>query len=201
MSEHGTTGCRLEGDGLETEFSDSSNSTSELTDPYRDDGAERLGEQQTSYSIRQLYEEYVMAIYRFIYAKVSNRETAEDLTAQIFIKAARGIDRSRQRESIQGWLFQVARTVVVDHWRAFYGLRTDSLETLLAAGWDMSAAQETASPPVERVERMLGQLPAGYREVLLYRFLLDCSVRETAAHMRLTEYNVNNPRMNPGACS
>src|SRR5262249_35940313 len=125
--------------------------------------------------------------------RVGNRETAEDLTAQVFIKASHGLDRTRQRESMRGWLFQVARTVVADHWRAYYRLPTESLETLVAAGWDQSIAQETAEPSslsAERVERILGQLPARYREVLTYRFLLDCSVRETAERMRVTEYNV-----------
>jgi hypothetical protein len=34
-------------------------------------------------------------IYRYVYSKVSNREEAEDVTSQIFIKAVRGIDAER----------------------------------------------------------------------------------------------------------
>jgi RNA polymerase sigma-70 factor (ECF subfamily) len=193
MSEHGATGCQLQHRRLDAKFGDVSLSASEPVDRHRNDGAAHWEERQESYSIRQLYEQHVATIYRFIYSKVGTRETAEDLTAQVFIKASDRLDRSRRRESIQGWLFQVARTVVADHWRAFYRLRTDSLETLVAAGWDMSAAQEMAepaSPSAARVERILGQLPARYREVLTYRFLRDCSIRETAEQMRLTEYNV-----------
>ncbi|MGH2514268.1 MAG: RNA polymerase sigma factor [Ktedonobacterales bacterium] len=37
---------------------------------------------------------------------------------------------------------------------------------------------------------MLDQLPARYREVLTYRFLLNYSIKETAEKMRLTEANV-----------
>lgn len=194
MSVHGPTGGRREGAGQEDEFGDSSSSASELTDRHHDAGAAQQGAQQGADSVRQLFDEHIRAIYQFIYSNVGNRETAEDLAAQVFTKATRGIDSDRRRESIQAWLFQVARTVVADHLRAFYRLRTtDSLDNLLAAGWDMSDVQETAeltSPPAERVERILGQLPTRYREVLTYRFLLDYSIRETATQMRLTEGNV-----------
>ncbi|HEY7850886.1 MAG TPA: sigma factor-like helix-turn-helix DNA-binding protein, partial [Ktedonobacterales bacterium] len=37
---------------------------------------------------------------------------------------------------------------------------------------------------------ILSQLPERYRDVLTYRFLLNCSLKETAARMNLTEANV-----------
>ncbi len=142
-------------------------------------------------SVRALYEQYVTPIYRFIYAKVGNREEAEDLTSQVFIKALRGIDADRDAESIQSWLFQVARTTVADHWRGFYRLRADSLDDLLLAGWEVPARAELPVTDAEaRVERILTRLPQRYRDVLTCRFLLNYSVRETAEKMRLSEANV-----------
>jgi RNA polymerase sigma-70 factor (ECF subfamily) len=44
--------------------------------------------------------------------------------------------------------------------------------------------------PEERAQRILAQLPARYREVLTYRFLLNYSIKDTAAKMNLTEANV-----------
>jgi RNA polymerase sigma-70 factor, ECF subfamily len=156
-----------------------------------DDSLAHMSEDVDPHSLRQLYEDNLVAIYRFIYSKVGNREEAEDLTSQVFVKALRGLDRGRDRQSIQSWLFQVARTVVADHWRAFYRLRSDSLDDLLDTGWEAPAP--LAAPPVppdERVERILRRLPARYREVLTYRFLLNYSIRETAERMQLTEANV-----------
>lgn len=142
-------------------------------------------------SVRALYEQHVTPIYRFIYAKVGNREEAEDLTSQVFIKALRGVDAGRDAESIQSWLFQVARTTVADHWRGFYRLRTDSLDDLLLAGWE---APTREAPPTsdaeERVGHILNRLPQRYRDVLTCRFLLNYSVRETAEKMHLSEANV-----------
>ena len=61
---------------------------------------------------------------------------------------------------------------------------------IIGHDWGGTVAWWLAMQAPARVERILGQLPARYREVLTYRFLLDCSIRETAEHMRLTEYNV-----------
>lgn len=143
-------------------------------------------------SFEGLYTRNVAAIYHFIYSKVGNREEAEDLTSQVFMKAARGIDPQRQEQSVQAWLFQVARTTVADHWRDFYRHRADSLERLLESGLEVSAESGPVDvrPQDDRVQRILAQLPARYRDVLTHRFLLNLSIRETAERMGLSEANV-----------
>ncbi|MFI5273346.1 MAG: RNA polymerase sigma factor [Ktedonobacterales bacterium] len=150
------------------------------------------GEGEDAPSFEELYARNVTAIYHFIYSKVGNREEAEDLTSQVFIKAARGLDPARRTQSIQAWLFQVARTTVADHWREFYRLRTDSLERLLETGLEVAAdtASAPAREPDERVQALLCRLPERYRDVLTNRFLLNLSIRETAEKMGLSEANV-----------
>jgi RNA polymerase sigma-70 factor (ECF subfamily) len=64
-----------------------------------------------------LYQENLNLIYRFVYSKIGNREEAEDLTSQIFMKAVRGVNTERGPLSVQKWLFQVARTTIADYWR------------------------------------------------------------------------------------
>lgn len=143
--------------------------------------------------LQQLYEENLAAIYRFVFSKVGNREEAEDLTSQVFIKAVRTLDQARGTQSIQSWLFQVARTTVADHWRKFYRLRVNSLDDLLEGGWEgpmEEAAPAPAHAPEVRAQRLLALLPERYRQVLTYRFLLNYSIRETADKMQLSEANV-----------
>ncbi|HEX6122585.1 MAG TPA: RNA polymerase sigma factor [Ktedonobacterales bacterium] len=155
---------------------------------------ETAGEPVDAERFRGIYEQNLTAIYRFIYSKVGNREEAEDLTSQVFVKAIRGIDGARGAASIQSWLFHIARTTIADHWRWFYQLRLQSLEDLLSGGWEGPPAHEQQSEPPaapeERVARILGLLPPRYRDVLTYRFLLNYSIRETAEKMGLTEANI-----------
>lgn len=144
-------------------------------------------------TFQSLYQEQLGPIYRFIYSKVGNREDAEDLTSQVFLKAARGLDGTGSLASMRQWLFRVARTTVADYWRSWYKLPAPSLEALLTAGWEGPAEDETLWPdsePAEQVARILQALPERYREVLTCRFLLALPIRETAKRMGLTEQNV-----------
>jgi RNA polymerase sigma-70 factor (ECF subfamily) len=50
-------------------------------------------------AFRTFYQENLRPIYRYVYGKVRNREDAEDLTSQIFIKALRSIDHGRNPHS------------------------------------------------------------------------------------------------------
>lgn len=143
---------------------------------------------------QSFYQENIHLIYRYIYSKVGNREDAEDLTSQIFVKAVRSVDAGRGPLSMQKWLFQVARTTIADYWRAYYRAPASSLEELLDAGWEGPFDEGEDAPPSdvpgERVQRILQALPPQYREVLNCRFLLNLSIKETAARLSLTEANV-----------
>jgi RNA polymerase sigma-70 factor (ECF subfamily) len=139
------------------------------------------------------YQENLGLIYRYVYSKVGNREEAEDLTSQIFMKAVRGVDTERGSQTMQKWLFQVARTTIADYWRVHYRVSISSLEELLDAGWEGPTEEEPAvfsSKPEDRVRRILQALPEHYQEVLTCRFLLNLSIRDTANRMNLTEANV-----------
>jgi len=139
------------------------------------------------------YQENLGLIYRYVYSKVGNREEADDLTSQIFVKAVRGVDTGRGPQSVQKWLFQVARTTIADYWRTYYRVAVNSLDELLEAGWEGPAEEEStavSSSPIERVQRILQALPEHYREVLNCRFLLNLSIKDTALRMGLTEANV-----------
>jgi RNA polymerase sigma-70 factor (ECF subfamily) len=142
----------------------------------------------------QMYQENLNPIYRYVYGHVRNREVAEDLTSQIFLKAVRSLDLEQSAHSGSAWLFRVVRTTMADYWRAHYRrAATHSLEVLVEAGWE---GPSDADPPLmtsgvaERVETILQALPKRDREVLTCRFLLHLSVRETALSMGVTEANV-----------
>src|SRR5438876_11928220 len=85
---------------------------------------------------QRFYAEKFESIYRYVYSKVGNREEAEDLTSEIFLKAARRIDQQRSPQSMHYWLFLIARTTLADYWRAYYRKPKASLDELLEAGWE-----------------------------------------------------------------
>ena len=138
---------------------------------------------------QRFYQEQAVPVYRFVYSKVGNREDAEDLTSHIFLKAVSGINRERGPQSMQKWLFLVARSTVADYWRAHFRLPTHSLDELLETGWEGPAEESpiaSSDSSVERVQHILQALPERYRKVLTCRFLLKLSLRDTAVSMGAT---------------
>ena len=142
----------------------------------------------------EIYDAHVVAIYRYIYARVGNRPDAEDLTAQVFMRAVEQLDVTRDRPQIVSWLYRVSQNAVADHWRAFYRLPLVT-DDRLAPGWEPVAGQEQAPSPraeertAARVDAVLGRLPEHYRRVLELRFLQRMSVAETARAMGVSHGN------------
>ena len=178
---------------VSTHLSDTAEPQTDKGQDSRETGGAGFSRRTNVQDFQTFYQENVGLIYRFVYSKVGNREEAEDLTSQIFIKAVRGMDTERGSQSMQKWLFQVARTTIADYWRNYYRIPTSSLDELLDAGWEGPAEGEASvagSLPGERVKRLLQALPEPHREVLNCRFLLNLSIRDTAIRLGLTEANV-----------
>lgn len=132
------------------------------------------------------YQTHVTAIYQYIYSRVGNRPDAEDLTAQVFVKAISGMRSDVSVPELRSWLYRVAQTTLADHWREYYAEGAGELDE------DVTRPPATRENPqaVQRVDALLATLPESYRRVLELRFLRGYSVRETARALNLSETNV-----------
>jgi RNA polymerase sigma factor (sigma-70 family) len=141
----------------------------------------------------EIYDAHVVGIYRFIYARLGNRPDAEDLTAQVFMRALEQLDTTREAGQIASWLYRVSQNAIADYWRAFYRLPMVGTDHV-APGWepiDVSheVREELHDGAAARVEALLGRLPDNYRRVLELRFLRRLSVAETATEMGISRGN------------
>jgi RNA polymerase sigma-70 factor (ECF subfamily) len=133
------------------------------------------------------FEQYAAPIYRFAYRRLGNRESAQDVTAQVFLKAARGMDPSYNEEARRAWLFRAARTAIVDVWRSYGEYPVVPLEWYVEE--PSHAARADSKAPLQ-VERILAGLSPVQRRVLELRFLEGRSLAETAQELGTTEGNV-----------
>ena len=141
--------------------------------------------------VEALYRAHVRPLYTFIYSRVGNREAAEDITSEVFMKALTHLDPTREEHSLVSWLYRVARSAVADYWRAGRGARVIALEEACTArrlppATDVVRQEQTAT----RARALLARLPAHYRTVLSHRLLDGLSVAETARCMGTSEANV-----------
>lgn len=142
--------------------------------------------------LEDVFSQFVDPVYRFLYSRLGNREDAEDLTSEVFLKAARQLDSGRAEASVAHWLFTVARTVLADHWRRYYRTGTvvplDDMRPGSIPEGDNVAAPTSAAEQL--VSDVLAGLPERYRQVLELRFLKGYSVQETATELDITPQNV-----------
>ncbi|HTM68855.1 MAG TPA: RNA polymerase sigma factor [Candidatus Binatia bacterium] len=135
-----------------------------------------------------LYDAYVRKIYDYVYYRTHHRETAEDLTADVFLKAYRAIGSFDPRKgSFSAWIYRIARNRVIDHSRS----KRDSEDIedvwdLLRSGDDPARDAETAER-LRQAERHIAALPAGQREVLLLRAWDGLSYAEIAETLGKSE--------------
>jgi RNA polymerase sigma-70 factor (ECF subfamily) len=63
----------------------------------------------------ELYNAYFPKMYRYLYVHTGDREAAEDLAAEVFEQACKGINRFQFRGiPLSSWLYKVAHNVMVD---------------------------------------------------------------------------------------
>jgi RNA polymerase sigma-70 factor (ECF subfamily) len=134
-----------------------------------------------------LYERYVDKIYRYILYKVGDREQAEDLTSQTFLKAWDAIgDYEWRNHPFGAWLFRIAHNLVVDHHRSRrenVSLDAGAPSLELRAAADGAARPDTmlARAIAEgRIRNAIDRLTDEQQEVLILRFYEGLSTGEVA---------------------
>lgn len=122
-----------------------------------------------------LYERSLGDVYGYLARRCPNHATAEDLTAETFLAAARAVTSGS--EVNVPWLIGTARHKLVDHWRR-EGRQRDALEQLYD-GVD-EPAERTDPIEVLHVQQVLARLPTHHRAALTLRYLDGLPVPEVA---------------------
>jgi len=67
-----------------------------------------------------LYDLYIDQIFAYVLRKTSQREVAEDLTSQIWMKALKWIENFETQEwaSFKSWIYTIAANMVIDYYRS-----------------------------------------------------------------------------------
>jgi len=137
----------------------------------------------------KVYDAYIKKIYNFIYHKTMHRETAEDLTSTVFMKALENIQSfDESKGSFNAWLYRIARNTVIDHYRT----SKDVMD--IADAWGLSSKEDIlrsveSNEQLERVRGYLETLKPQHREIIIMRVWDQLSYKEIADITGLTEAN------------
>lgn len=66
---------------------------------------------------QEIYQKYHQDLFQFLFYMVKNREFAEDLVQEVYIRVMRSYSRFEGKSSLKTWLLSIARNVAIDHFR------------------------------------------------------------------------------------
>jgi RNA polymerase sigma-70 factor, ECF subfamily len=124
--------------------------------------------------------EYYPAVYRCLLTLTGDRESAQDLTQETFLRAWRHLDQFQGRAPLRLWLHQIARRQFLDEWRRQRAATRTGTQPLDQAD---EIAEPSAGEWTDEAELrvLLGMLPAEQREVVALHDLEGYSSGEIAA--------------------
>lgn len=128
-------------------------------------------------------------VFNFIYQMTRQRQDAEDLAQQTFIKAYHNIHRFSAERPFINWLLTIARRTALNHFRS--AKKWEEISDNSATPGPSPASQAEVQDQTEnlwaRARRVLSQREF---EVLWLRFAEELSIEETANVTGLTQVNV-----------
>jgi len=148
---------------------------------------------------RELLTRYERPVFSLIFRMVRDRETAEDLAQETFIKVLNNLDRYSPEFKFSSWLFKIANNLTIDHLRR---RRVDTIsiegapdavtaESAKATSISVVSADESPLEELESrelgtaIERAIGKLRPEYRACIMLRHVEDKSYEEIAEIVKL----------------
>jgi RNA polymerase sigma-70 factor (ECF subfamily) len=136
-------------------------------------------------AFRELVRRYERPVFSLVYRMVRDRELAEDLSQETFVKVLNAIDSYRPEHKFSSWIFKIANNAAIDH------LRRRELDTLSLDGAPdavtpdrqeataLQVGDRTESPLEElearelgnQIERAIARLRPEYRSCIMLRHI------------------------------
>ncbi|HTK41901.1 MAG TPA: sigma-70 family RNA polymerase sigma factor [Gemmatimonadales bacterium] len=156
----------------------------------------RVGEEA---AYRELIRRYERPLFSLLFRMVRDRELAEDLAQETFVKALNAIESYRPEFKFSSWIFKIANNAAIDHLRR-RELDTLSLEgspqaetpeAIEATALQIGGRQESPLAEVEarelggQIEAAIAQLRPEYRSCILLRHVEGRAYEEIAEILNL----------------
>ncbi|SRR3989339_273839 len=142
----------------------------------------------------KFYQENIDKIYRFVFFRANkNKELAEDLVSEIFIKALKNFNDFDEKISRSAWIFTIAKNHLANYWRDQKPMEslskaTEEGENGSEAYWLKQAFLNFRQLQLKQeIYDLLAKLDDGEREIVTFHYLFGYSYSEIAEMKGKTE--------------
>ena len=135
-----------------------------------------------------LYDQHHQSIFRYLFYRTGDPHTAEDLTADVFLKMVQYISGfAGSPPAFRGWLFQIARNLSIDHLRRSNAHPLQSITENTHSLEEPPEASAERSLNAETLRKAMTRLTTEQQDVLLLRFVEGMPLAETARTLHRSE--------------
>lgn len=141
-------------------------------------------------AIGALYDQHYTALFRYLFSRLGERQTAEDLTGDVFMRMLTALPHYQPSQTpFRAWLYRIARNRLIDHYRKEGShapvplLEAEDYQDYMEDLGSLADQKMTT----ERVLAALSKLEATQREVVALRFLSGLSLQEVAETLEKSE--------------
>jgi RNA polymerase sigma-70 factor (ECF subfamily) len=141
-------------------------------------------------ALGQLFDRHHAAVFRQCLGLVGNRQDAEDLVQDVFLRVWRYAGSYSGTAAVTTWLYRLVRNACLDHMQRGARLRPVNLDptdarVAQAHAWP-GAATDSAHEPAHLLERLLGGLSYDQREIIVLNRYMDLGYPEIAEALGIT---------------
>ncbi|MBU9712183.1 RNA polymerase sigma factor SigX [Evansella tamaricis] len=147
----------------------------------------------------RLYETYHQSLFQYLFYMIRNREIAEELVQEVYIKVLTSFQNFEGNCTERTWLYSVAKNVGID-WirsqsrkkRKFEGIQFEWSERAFELSDNAPLPEEILihKDEAELIYQMIGKCSKDQQQVIVLRYLQSLSISETAMVLGWTEGKV-----------
>lgn len=135
---------------------------------------------------KELMKRYHDKLFSYLYRLTGNKEEAEDLLQNVFVKVYKNINRFDTKRKFSSWIYRIAHNEAVNFLKKRGRKKFVSLEDIETTKDKLETASPAKSPVdawinkelKNEMQTALNKLPSKYKEVLILRYFLDKSYEE-----------------------
>lgn len=147
----------------------------------------------------QLWKLYRTDVQAFVYRRLRDRHTAEDITSEAFLRAWKYLPGfTWQGKGFRGWIITIASRLVADHYRSQHEINSRPFDFGDSDSWQQPCLDRRANPAdvadqgaiAAALDAAIPTLTPGQRTSLALRFGAGMSTSDTAAAMGVSQESV-----------
>lgn len=139
--------------------------------------------------LQELYVRYHLKVKKYCHTIIKDKETAEDLTQDTFVKVTKHLPRLKHAQTFVSWLFQIARNLCLDHIKKQSKTKAEGLEKILELADEIIDLEdlEAKENQIKLMEVLIDDLGIEDKQMLRMKYVDKASIKVIQEQFDLSE--------------